>query len=90
MFLIKIILGGYFMNCFIETRKVLKRNLKQKLNISLATIVGFLITGTVAVAAWEEKPTGDNVITVTTKTGTWTVNNENGSGTFYGNNNTHL
>lgn len=55
------------MNYFNETEKSLKRYLKTKVSITMATVVGFLIAGTVALGsdgAWVDAPTTDGTINV--------------------------
>lgn len=52
------------MNNYVNTEKSLKRWLKSRVKITMATVVGFLIAGTMAFGAIPEIPTGDGVITI--------------------------
>lgn len=52
------------MNNYANTEKSLKRWLKNRVKITIGTVVGFLIAGTVAFGAIPEIPTGDGVITI--------------------------
>lgn len=56
------------MNYFNEAEKSLKRYLKSKVSITMATVVGFLIVGTVSLGASliPEIPTGEDVVIIDT------------------------
>ncbi len=86
------------MNNFISTEKSLKRWLKNRVTVTTATVVGFLIAGTVVFGqGWQEAPTEDiyNIKTEYIPSGSqweqykWTVEKPDGSseeafGDYYG------